>query len=138
MKNHLLLRHCFVSSILRNNFGFRVCKKKLPEISSGLHLSCQNTRVGDETGIAMAEALWLNDTLRHFSWAADGTDISDASGRTLAQGVCLGQGMVKHDPTTLVRPEIGKVQNQSRSGSFLSCNCMLLVLQIFEQITFYV
>ena len=85
-------------------------------------MSCQNTRVGDETGIAMAEALWLNDTLRHFSWAADGTDISDASGRTLAQGVCLGQGMVKHDPTTLVRPEIGKVQNQSRSGSFLSCN----------------
>ena len=79
-------------------------------MTSGLHLSCQNTRVGDETGIAMAEALWLNDTLRHFSWAAAGTDISDASGRTLAQAVYLGHSMVKHDPTTSVRPEIGKVQ----------------------------
>lgn len=42
----------------------------------------------------MAEALWLNDVLRHFSWAADRTKVSDTTGRTLAQAVCLGQSFV--------------------------------------------
>ena len=54
-----------------------------------MSFSTQETSVGDETGTAMAEALWLND-MRHFSWAAGRTAIGDATGRSLAQAAKLG------------------------------------------------
>lgn len=58
--------------------------------SPGLHISTEDTSVGDETGIALAEALWLNDVLRHFLWAAGRTRLTDLTGRTLAQAAQLG------------------------------------------------
>lgn len=54
-----------------------------------MSFSTQETSVGDETGTAMAEALWLND-MRHFLWAAGRTTIGDATGRSLAQAAKLG------------------------------------------------
>ena len=47
----------------------------------------------------MAEALWLNDILRHFSWTAGRTRLTDRTGQTLAQAAQLG--LKKHVLTCL-------------------------------------
>ena len=80
----------------------------------------------------MAEALWLNDVLRHFSWAADRTKISDTTGRTLAQAVSLGQVLVPQLPP---RQQNNKLRSFrfSATGTELSDASGVALAQILKE-----